>query len=234
MARRDVEDEACLPVQVGWGEGDTERMEHRWWRITQPVPSVAFSLRGRIGAAMGPLVDVAVREFVRVVDPDGEADVASDAASVGEARALQVFRRARSGRSVVNGDLPGHDVAGDLLATAVYIARATGGRIDGPALLGVHERNTARDGSSLGFKWPGPSLLHRLLLDSRLTCGGSAKVARWPSGMAGEDHPGADLWTAVNEGSVGGFVHALDRLVTGPDELTLLYTWALLHLWRPF
>lgn len=229
MAKREVEDEVRLPVQVG-----PDEVVDRWWRITQPPPSVAFSLRGRIGAAMGPLVDVAVREFARAVDPQGEDDLAVDTASVGEARALQAFRRARSGRSVVNGDLPGHDVAGDLLGSAVFIAQHTGTRLDGPALLGVHERNTGRDAASMAFRWPGPSLLHRLLLDSRLTYGGQAVQRRYPSGMEGEPHDGANLWRAVNEGSVGGFVAALDDLVTGPDELTLLYAWALLHLWRPF
>lgn len=228
--RVELEDEVCLPVQVG-----PDKVLDRWWRITQPPPSVAFSLRGRIGAAMGSLVDVAVREFARAVDPQGELDLESDVASVGEARALQAFRRARSGRSVTNGDLPADVVAGDLLACAIYVAQKTGVHLDGPALLGVHERNTGRDAASMGFRWPGPSLLHRLLLDSRLTYGGSyEKAARWPSGMEGEDHDGAPLWKAVNEGSVGSFVNALDNLVTGPDELTLLYVWALLHLWRPF
>jgi hypothetical protein len=34
---------------------------------TQPVPSVAFALRGRIGAAIGDTVDVAMREFSRSI-----------------------------------------------------------------------------------------------------------------------------------------------------------------------
>lgn len=229
MARDHVEDEVCLPVRVS-----ADKVESRWWRVVQPPPSVAFSLRGRIGAAMGNLVDVAVREFSRAVDPEAEADLEADVQTVGDARALKTFRNARSGRSVRNGDLPADVVAGDLTAAAVFVARHTGTRLDGPTLLGVHERNTGRDGASLGFKWPGPSLLHRLLLDSRLTYGGAGERPYYPSGMKGEAHPGAALWEAVSDGSVGAFVNALDGVVTGPDELTLLYTWALLHLWRPF
>lgn len=236
--RAEVEDKACIAVATSDG------VENRWWQITQPVPSVAFSLRGRIGAALGPgVADVMMREFSRAIDPQAEEDLEADAQTVGDAMALRAFRNARAGRSVTSAaafvTTPGRvpkaaEVAGVLLTVATFIARYTGARIDAPLLLGVHERNTERDGDSLGFKWTGPSLLHRLLLDSRLTFGGTAEKWRTPSGVKGEDHPGADLADAVNRGSVGGFVGALDDLSTGPDELTLLVAWALLHLWRPF
>ena len=229
MARREVEDTVRIPVQVS-----REVVERRWWRVVQPPPSVSFSLRGRIGAAFGPLVDVAMREFSRVTDPDAEEALAADVATLGETAALRAFRRARSGEAIADGGRPADEVATTLLAVATYVARATGGRIDGPLLLGTHERCTADDPDALGFRWPGPSLLHRLLLDSHLTYGGSGEKFRAPSGRAGEEHPGARLFDAVNRGSVGGFVGALDDLVTGPDELTLLVAWALLHLWRPF
>jgi len=239
MPRQEIEDKVCLPVRVS-----ADVVERRWWSIVQPPPSVAFSLRGRIGAAMGPMVDVAMRQFLMVVDPQAEEDLAADAAAMGDAVALRTFRRVRAGQDIVTAaalvedkhkpHVTAGDVAGVLLHVASYIARASGGRIDGPILLGVHERNTANDGDSLGFKWPGPSLLHRLLLDSRLKYLGCAEKPRAPSGHAGEDHPGGALFAAVNRGSVGGFVAALDEVVTGPDELTLLYVWALLHLWRPF
>lgn len=237
MARAEVEDEVRIAVQVSHRE-----VERRWWRIVQPPPSVAFSLRGRIGAALGPVVDIAMREFSRVVDPQAEEDLEADVQMLGDAGALRAFRNARSGHSVTSAAAlvgPGvqakaGDVAGVLLTVATFLGRHTGARIDAPTLLGVHERNTANDADALGFKWPGPSLLHRLLLDSRLQFGGTADKWRTPSGVAGENHPGAALADAVNRGSVGGFVSALDDLVAGPDELTLLYAWALLHLWRPF
>jgi len=237
MGRHEVEDEVRIAVQVGHGT-----VERRWWRIVQPPPSVAFSLRGRIGAALGPVVDIAMREFSRAVDPQAEEDLEADVQTVGDAAALRAFRNARAGKSVTSAAAlvgPGvqakaGDVAGVLLTVATFIGRHTGARIDAPTLLGVHERNTANDADSLGFKWPGPSLLHRLLLDSRLTFGGTAEKWRTPSGVVGDDHPGLALADAVNRGSVGGFVAALDDLVAGPDELTLLYAWALLHLWRPF
>ena len=234
--RAEVEDKVCIAVETANG------VENRWWRITQPVPSVAFALRGRIGAAIGDTVDVAMREFSRAVDPDAEAALEADVQTVGDAAALRAFRNARAGRSIVSAAAlvaPGRtataaDVAGVLLTVATFVARHTGGRLDAVGLLGVHERNTANDADSLGFRWPGPSLLHRLLLDSRLSYGGSGEKWRTPSGVAGEDHPGAALADAVNRGNVGGFIGALDDLVTGPDELTLLVAWALLHLWRPF
>lgn len=237
MPRREIDDQVRLPVRVS-----ADVVEGRWWSIVQPPPSVAFSLRSRIGAAMGPMVDVGMRQFLMVVDPQAEDDLIADAAAMGDAVALQTFRRVRAGQGIVTaaalveGDRGLHagDVAGVLLHVATYVARASGGRIDGPLLLGVHERNTPEAGDAFGFRWPGPSLLHRLLLDSRLKYLGCAERPRAPSGIAGEDHPGGPLFAAVNRGSVGGFIAALDDVVTGPDELTLLYVWALLHLWRPF
>ena len=230
MARVRAEDRVRIEVQVGPGE-----VEGHWWAIEQPSPSVSLALRLRIGAALGPFPDYMMREFSRLMDPDAEAALEVDTKTVGDALALQAFRRARSGQSIQDGDQPAHGVSMTLLAVARLIAHGTGGRVDGPLLLGVHERNTDRDGDSLGFKWPGPSLLHRLLLDSRLRYLGAASKPREPSGVVGEDdHPGHDLAEAVARGQVAAFVNALDETVSGPDELTLLVAWALLHLWRPF
>ena len=143
--RAEVEDKVCIAVETANG------VEHRWWRITQPVPSVAFALRGRIGAAIGDTVDVAMREFSRAVDPDAEEALEADVQTLGDAAALRAFRNARAGRSIVSASAlvaPGRtataaDVAGVLLTVATFVARHTGGRLDAVGLLGVHERNTA-------------------------------------------------------------------------------------------
>ena len=152
--RAEVEDKVCIAVETANG------LENRWWRITQPVPSVAFALRGRIGAAIGDTVDVAMREFSRAVDPDAEEALEADAQTLGDAAALRAFRNARAGKSVVSAAAfvaPGRtataaDVAGVLLTVATLVARHTGGRLDAVGLLGVHERNTANDADSLGFR----------------------------------------------------------------------------------
>lgn len=225
MPREDVEDEVCLEIRTG-----VDTVEKRWWRIVQPVPSVAFSLRGRIGSALGTAVDAAMRSLYAVTDPDGEEDIAATTATLGEAAALQAFRRARSGRSIAEPGERADVSAGRLLAVAGFVARSSGITLDAALLLGEHERHS----NAFGYKWAKPSLLHRLLLDSGLTFGGSAPRARYPSGRDGEDHPGAGLWRAYNTGSVGDFVREIDGLVSGPDELTLLVAWCLLHLWRPF
>jgi len=230
MARPYIEDQICLSMRVGPSPEDVER---RWWKIEQPRPSIALALRARIGSALGPATDDAVmRSLYAVIDPDAEDDVAADTATVGEAAALQVFRRARSGKSLValaEGETM--DIAaGRLLAIASFVARAAGQRLDAALLLGEHERVA----DNLEYRWAKPSLLHRLLLDSGLRFGGSAKAPRYPSGRPGDDSPGAALFAAWNGGSVTTFVREVDVLVSGPDELLLLTVWALLHLWRPF
>src|SRR5690348_15207574 len=111
--RAEVEDKACIAVETAAG------FENRWWRITQPVPSVAFSLRGRIGAALGAgVADVMMREFSRAVDPQAEADLEADGQTVGDAMALRVFRNARAGESIETAAAfasPGHKAsAGDV------------------------------------------------------------------------------------------------------------------------
>ena len=93
--RAEVEDKVCIAVETANG------VENRWWRITQPVPSVAFALRGRIGAAIGDTVDVAMREFSRAVDPDAEEALEADTQTLGDAAALRAFRNSRAGKSVV-------------------------------------------------------------------------------------------------------------------------------------
>jgi len=224
-----IEDEVCLTMRVGPGAEDIER---RWWSIVQPRPSIALALRARIGAALGPAADAALRSMYAVIDPDAEDDIAADTATVGEAAALQVFRRARSGKAIVDlADGETMDIAaGRLLAIASFVARAAGQRLDAALLLGEHERVA----DNLDYRWTKPSLLHRLLLDSGLRFGGAAKRPHYPGGRPGDTSPGAALFTACNTGSITAFVKEIDALVSGPDELLLLTVWALLHLWRPF
>lgn len=225
MAREDVEDEVCLEMRTG-----VDTVEKRWWKIVQPPPSVAFALRGRIGSALGAAVDAAMRSLYAVADPEGEDDIVATTATLGDAAALQAFRRARSGRAIAEPGEALDITAGRLLAVAGYVARYAGVRMDSALLLGEHERTS----NAFGYKWSKPSLLHRLLLDSGLTYGGSAKSARYPLGRDGEDHPGAALWKAYNTGSVNDYIREIDSLVSGPDELTLLVVWCVMHLWRPF
>lgn len=229
MARRDIEDEVCLTMRVG---PCAEDIEARWWSISQPRPSIALTLRARIGAALGPAADAAMRSMYAILDPTAEDDLEQDAATVGDAAALQTFRRARSGHCIV--DLAEGETmdlaAGRLIAVAAWVARASGQRLDAALLLGEHDRVA----DNLDYKWTRPSLLHRLLLDSGLKFGGSAKAPYYPSGRPGDKSPGAPLFSAYNTGSITGFVKEIDELVSGPDELLLLTVWALLHLWRPF
>lgn len=221
------EDTICIRVLTG-----TDRPTDRWWSIVQPPPSVALGLRGRIGAALGSAADMAIGLMLRGIDEEGEADRQADVVTVGEAAALRACRRARSGQSIV--DLGGTAGAGEaavqLCRVASWAAGAAGIRLDSALLLGEHERTA----EAMGYRWARPALLHRLLLDSSLRYGGDGPTARWPTGRATDEHDGAGLWDALNRGSIGEFVRALDDVVTGPDELTMLTTWALLHLWRPF
>ena len=226
-ARRDLEEVLRLEVRVGQGADDTRR---RWWRIRQPPPSVAFTLRGRISSCLGGTMDWAVRNFLAVTDPQAEADLVADGMTVGEALALRTFYRARTGRAVVDAGEDVSEAAARLLAVASAVSAHAGVDLNAALLLGEHERE--RD--NMAFRWAKPSLLHRLLLDSSLTYGGDGERPRYPSGRPGEQHAGAGLWKAVEGGSVGEFVRCLDQVVAGPDELTLLCAWALLHLWRPF
>lgn len=226
MARREVEDTIRLRMRVG-----PDQVQERWWRIEQPVASVALTLRGRIGAALGPAADQALLLMFRTLDPQTSDDLVQDAETVGDALALATFRRARSGQSIT---VPGESLdltAGRLTAVAAYVARASGASLDATLLLGEHER---QDGGRPGYRWAKPALLYRLLMDSAVTFGGSAPRPLWPSGVAGDEATGAALFAAQQRGSIGEHVAALDALVAGPDELLLLVTWALLHLWRPF
>lgn len=225
--RRDLEEVLRLEVRVGLGADDVRR---RWWRIRQPPPSVAFTLRGRIGACLGDATDWAVRNFLLVADPQGEADLEADVATVGEALALKTFARARAGRAVVDDGEAVEMASLRLSAVASAVAGRAGVDLNAALLLGEHEREK----DNMAFRWAKPSLLHRLLLDSSLTYGGDGPRPMYPGGRPGETHPGAGLWSAMNGGSVGEFVRHLDTVVSGPDELTLLCAWAVLHLWRPF
>lgn len=228
MPRPDIEDIICLQVRIGREE---DAVQSRWWRIEQPPPSVALTLRGRIGAALGPAADYALLQMFRATDPDGAEDLEQDGATVGDALAMATFRAARSGQSVAVAGETADQTAGRLLAVAAFITRKSGVGLDSALLLGEHDR---RENGQPGYRWPKPALLYRLLMDSKLTYGGSAARPRWPSGLPDDEAPGKDLFAAQARGSMGEHITALDAVVTGPDELLLLVTWALLHLWRPF
>lgn len=226
MARRDVEDTIRLHVRTG-----PDAAQDRWWRIEQPPPSIALTLRGRIGAALGGAADQAMLMMLKATDPQALRDLADDTETVGDALALATFQRARSGRGVAVEGEAADLTAGRLLAVAGFVARTSGTDLDAALLLGEHER---QDGGRPGYRWVRAPLLYRLLMDSKVTFGGVAAKTLWPSGMPADESPGAALFRAQAQGSVGEHVAALDAVVAGPDELLLLVTWALLHLWRPF
>lgn len=226
MPRRDVEDTIRLRVRVS-----ADQVQDRHWRIEQPPPSVALTLRGRIGAALGPAADQAMLLMFRNLDPESAEDLSQDEVTVGDALALATFRNARSGRGIA---VPGEDadaVAGRLLAVAAFVGRRAGVSLDSALLLGEQDR---RDRGEPGYRWARPALLYRLLMDSHITFGGTAPRPLWPSGMPTDESAGAALFCAHQQGSIGEHIAALDAVVAGPDELLLLVTWALLHLWRPF
>jgi hypothetical protein len=230
VARPFIEDRVCLVLP---GEGG--RVVRRHWRLQQPSPLVAFSLRGRIAACLDGAVDLAVRETFRALDPQAEADLEADTQTVGEAAALRAWRRARAGQCLVDDDGTAPvGAAGDVLrAVLAAVAARCGVRLDHALLLGEAERE--EDGAE-GYRWVRPSLLHRLLLDSRLSFDGEGPRPRTRSWLAeGEpESPGRSLSQAVASGSISEFCRALDACLWSADEAGLLAAWAVLTLWRPF
>ena len=101
MPRPDISDQICLVVPTGEGTS-----ENRWWSITQPPPSVAFSLQGHIASALGPGVYDGILDLLRKMaqreDSNEEEtrleDFIADREAVGEAAALRIYRRARLGK----------------------------------------------------------------------------------------------------------------------------------------
>ena len=248
--RPDIEDTICLTIPTG-----PETTERRWWEIRQPPPSIAFSLQGHLTQALGPGVYDAILDLLRVSEKqiaaqraaqedededeplppreDPREDYADNVQTLGEAEALKIYRRARMGASLVDPGEPLETASERLRIALSFVARRTGVSLGTALLLGESERDTDR-ASGIAHRWAKPSLLHRLLLASELKFGGTAKVQRFPSGAAGDDAPGAALWSAVQRGSIQGFVKALDEILISADELAMLATWSVIHLFRPF
>lgn len=225
MPRRTIDDEVCLTING----------ERRWWRLSQPRPTIAFALQGRISACLGPAADQAVRAML-AGDEQGEADLAADP---DEAMAMQAFRRARTGGALLE---PGEDASVAsmrLRAVLRQCARVTGVRLDAALLLGEHERDPAEK-EGHGYRWARYGLAYRLLLDSDLRFGGGGpRFAEPPredsdAGRAGHGADSRRLEAARATGSVGRWIAELDEVVSSADELALLCTWAILHLFRPF
>lgn len=228
MSRPD--DEIGLVLQV---EGGYMR---RWWRIMQPRPSAALALRTQIGSALGDAADYAVRLVLSI---DAEAEAALEATQdQDEALALRTWRRMRSGGALVRQPDPEAESPADrepedlrtasnrLWAVLRTVAKRTGVRLDGERLLGVPD--PAPGGT---HTWRRIGLGHMLLLSSDLSFGGSDLEPCFPP----EDNALADAFhRATAEGNPAKFLEALDNLLISPDELALLITWAVLHLYRPF
>lgn len=237
--RPDIEDKICLSVPK---PSDPTETENRWWTIRQPVPSVAFSLQGRLFAALGPGIVETINRLLAtsetlvdpLVDSGGNGTRLQDAEStrltLGDAEALKVLRRARTGRCLVD---EGENVAlaGSRLRTILgFLTPRTGANFQAPLLLG--EARRVKD--NMEHTWEKPALVHQLLLASELTYGGNGDGHWQPSGLEGDESPGCALWHALNHGSVNGFIRSLDEILSGPEELMLLSIWAGIHLFRPF
>jgi hypothetical protein len=234
--RPDIEDLICITIP-----GPEETLVKRWWEIRQPPPSIAFSLQGHLASALGTGVYDAIINLLRRTamqeegNPEEEKikDFIADQESLGEAEALRIYRRARCGQSLVSQGEPLETASERLRIAMNFVARKSGVHLAAPILLGEAERDQdSRAG--LQHKWSRPALLHRLLLASELKFGGTADRPRFASGSQSDDAEGAELSRAVNKGSIGGFVKALDEVLVSADELGLLATWATIHLFRPF
>lgn len=236
--RPDIEDRICLSVPKG--PTDPE-MERRWWSIRQPVPSVAFSLQGRLLAALGPGIVETIHRLLAtsgaVTDPLNNAgnpshllDAKMTQETLGDAHALRVLRRARAGQCLVSEGEPLQEAGTRLRALLRWIAPRTGADLQAPLLLGEAKR--LKD--NLVHGWERAALIHQLLLSSELTFLGSAEMGWEPSGMEDDTSPGGPLFRAMNQGSVTGFVTALDHILISAEELMLLSIWATVHLFRPF
>lgn len=230
------EDRLLLTFRQPDGSPVAER--YRWWRIVQPPPSVAFALQGRVAAALGEAGLFAVDALF--ASPDQADDYEGERALLGDALAARTLRRSRAGQPVAA--MTGADVRegqARLWAVLQAASRRASGGLDALLLLGEPERERGQ----AGYRWARPSLLHALLMYSELQFDGEndrgprpapvdkSKLGAQPSA---EMSLAADLREAVVEGSLSAFSRALDAVLSGPDEMALLSTWAVLHLLRPF
>jgi hypothetical protein len=232
-----IRDEVCLLLPPAYGA----EPERRWWSLRQPPPSVALSLQGRVAAALGPSADLVVAGLL-AADRDAEESLRADRQTSGEAAALAAFRRARSGRCVVDPGEPAEAATDRLWAVVALSVARCGQRMDARLLLGEAERAAPRVGTGAepvdgGYRWTQPGLLHRLLLDCHLRWGGAGEAPRRGSWLAPEvpaDSPERALAEATASASLERFRTALDRVLVSADEVALLSALAVLTLFRPF
>lgn len=204
---------------------------HRWWRYRRPRPSIAMALQTRVVAVFGPAYERACLALLRLMGGgEAEQEAESEVAGMGgdDALALETFRRASTGRTLVD---PGEDivVAGARLRAVLgYAMRQSGGKVDTGALLGEYS-----EGLPAGeVRWLKSGLLHRVLYDSMLEFGGGNDKAFSETAAHG-DHAVESLVSSLCAGPTK-FVEALDDVVTGAEELRLVGAAATLHLLRPF
>lgn len=228
--KRYIEDRIFLLIPSA-----ADTVDHRWWEIRQPSPSIAFALLGKFQAALGPRMGESILKLLQASSveegaPSEAEDFALTSQALGETVALQAWRSARSGHTLVReGESLG--VAGERLRILLsWITRSTGVDLLAMELYGDFER--LKDHKE--HRWTKASLLHRLLFASELTFLGDGPKAVAPSGAEKSDHLGDPLFCAVQSGSITQFVQCLDQLLISHEELALLCTWALIHLVRPF
>jgi hypothetical protein len=218
--------------------GSPQAERRRWWSITQPPPTVAFALQGRLASALGAAGSFAVDALF--ASPEQAEDFDAERELLGDALAMRTIRRSRAGESIAA--LTADDVRrGQARLWAVLRAAAAraGGGLDALLLVG----EPGREAGQPAYRWQRPSLLHALLMYSSLQFDGEGDGPR----TVPVDHEKLDertatpevklagkLRSAVVDGSLSRFVGALDDMLCSPDELWLLSTWAALHLIRPF
>lgn len=217
-------------------DGSPRPTRARWWWIRQPPPSVAFALQGKIGAALGEAGMFAVDALF--VDPDQADDFEAESALLGDALAARTLRRSRAGQPIAAMG-PAREAQARLWAVLGAAAQRAGKGVDALLLLG----EPGREQGQPGYRWQRPSLLHALLMYSELQFDGEDErgprstpvdLGRLDERSTAEARQAGALRQAVVDGSLSGFVRALDDLLVGPDELALLSAWAVLHLLRPF
>lgn len=236
--RNDIEDQICLSIPVGIDE-----VQNRWWKLEQPPPSVAFSLRGHLLAALGPNTINAIQRWLEASEknlqdtyedpPQVIEDFKSNILTTNETIAASIFRKTRMGQCLVaEGENLG-EATTRLMAVLSAISKTFDLQLNAPTLVGESERHA--DNVAI-HRWPKPSLLHRLLLSSKINFGGTGKTPVYPSGrdVPGGNDPGGPLCKAVAAGSISGFINALDDILVSADELAMLSAWAVVHLFRPF
>ncbi|HEY8377542.1 MAG TPA: hypothetical protein VIK91_13700 [Nannocystis sp.] len=229
--------EDWLPIILPAPAGSPEPERRRWWRIRQPPPVVAFSLQARIAAALGEVGGFAVEALF--TDPDQAEDLHALDGLVGEALALRVLRRSRAGMPIAAMGEDMREATARLWAVLRAASTRARGGLDALLLVGAAER----EAKAPGYRWGQPSLLHALLMFSELQFDGEdpkgprtvpVDLAKLGDKEPAEVRLAGQLRQNVIDGSLTAFVRTLDDLLASPDELALLSTWAVLHLFRPF